>query len=334
MRARSDERGMALLLTLLVTVILAVVILEFNYIMRVQATLSGNLVDDVRAEAAARVGVEMAKAMLLNDILADSEKEVASDTLEEEWASDIKVETDASATEAVVSDEMGKLNLNRLVNRPSAESDLESVNTSMVENVRRLFELLELDPNLVDCIVDWIDENDQEEPFGAEASYYESLSPPIRCKDGPLDSVEELLLVKEFDAGILYGEEDMPGLAEFVTVCGDQEGLVNINTAPEEVIAAVLNSESLASMIMDMRETSPFKSAEDMATRIPDVELSGKFVPWSLCFLVSSTGRIPSEGSPRREVKIKALLKRVKSEGEEPENGYFSIDTAFWKMER
>ncbi len=203
----------------------------------------------------------------------------------------------------------------------------------MVENVRRLFESLELDPNLVDGIIDWIDENDEEAPFGAESSYYESLDMPVRCKNGPLDSIEELLLIKDFDEGMLYGEEDVPGLAEFVTVCGDDEGFININSASEEVIAAVLNSESLASMIVDMRESSPFANAADMATRLPETKLTDKFTPWSSVFLVSSTGRVLSGDSPAREVKITTIVKRVQSE-EELESGHFRIDTAFWKVER
>ena len=325
---------MALLLTLMVTVILAVVVLEFNYIMRVHATLSGNLTDDLKAEAAARAGINMAEALLLNDILADSEEGLFIDTLEEEWASEITVEIGTTTPEIVVSDEMSKLNLNRLVTRPETESDIESVNASMLENVRHLFELLELDETLVDCIVDWIDENDEEEQFGAEASYYESLNPPIKCKNGPLDSVEELLLLKEFDADMLYGEEDTPGLAEFVTVCGDKEGFININTAPEQVLAAVLNSESLASTIADLRETAPFESAEDMATRVPDADLSKKFSTSSSFFLASSNGSIGSEPSSAQNVRIRALLKRVRADDEELADDYFSVDTAYWKVER
>jgi general secretion pathway protein K len=338
LKSRLGQEGIALLLTLLVTVILSVVVLEFNYLMRVHATLSGNLIDDLRAEAAAAAGVETARAVLLNDLVADSEKEIMSDTLEEEWAEEINVETRSSKTVTTILDEMSKLNLNRLVERASIDYDLQNTNMFMVENVRRLFESIELDPDLVEKIVDWIDEDDEEQSFGAESSYYESLSPPVRCKNGPLDSVEELLLMEGFDKGILYGDDETPGLAEFVTVCGDEKGLVNINTAPEEVIAAVVNSGSVASMIIDMREEAPFENAEDMATRVPDAKLSNKFTTWSTFFLVSSTGRTfpagsPAQGPPTREVRLKALLKRVQSREDTGEN-YFGIETVFFKAGR
>jgi len=332
-KQRSDNRGMALLLTLLVTIILAIVVLEFNYLIRVHATLSGHLVDNLKAEAAARAGVEMAKAALLNDLLADSEKGLTSDSFDEEWAAEIIVETHSATAEAIVSDEMSKLNLNRLLNRTVGEIDIENVNKTMADNVRRLFESLELDPNLVDGIIDWLDENDEDEPFGAESSYYESLDPPLRCKNGPLDNVDELLLIKDFDAEILYGVEDEPGLVEFVTVGGDKKGRININTAAEEIVGAVLDDESLAATIVSMRDVEPFVSAEDMATRIAGANILKKFTTDSSFFSVSSTGRIASESETARSVTIKALLKRVKGE-EGSENDYFGIDTAYWKMER
>lgn len=333
-KSTRNEHGMALLFTLLITIILAVVVLEFNYLMRVHATLSGNLVDDVRAQAAARAGIEKAKALLLNDLASDTKKGILADTLEEDWASEIKLENSAWGADTVITDEMGKLDLNRLVKRSANETDIESVNSGVEENVKHLFELLDLDPGLVDCIIDWIDENDEEQSFGAENSYYQSLDPPIRCKNGPLDSIEELLLVKGFDAEILYGDEENPGLADFVTVAGDQQGLININTADEKVIAAVLNSESLASMVVDMRENEPFETPASIAARLPEVSTKGKFTTASSWFLVTSTGRVPGEGDPVRQVTIKTLLKRVIPEGAEIKDDYLSIDTVYWKIER
>ena len=335
--ALSGERGVALLLTLLVTIILAVVVLEFGYLMRVHATLSGNLINDLRARSAAEAGIQTAKAMLLNDIVADAEKGSPADTLDEEWAEEIELTNSSSETLARITDETAKLNLNRLVKRPDTELDIESTNTRMVESARRLFESLELDPNLVDLIIDWIDENDEEEPFGAEGSYYESLDFPVQCKNGPLDSIEELLLMDGFDEKILHGDEETPGLVEFVTICGDERGRVNINTAPEEVLSAVLKSDSSASIIMDMREEAPFERADDMTTRLPGLKLSEKFTTHGSFFLVSSTGRALSGdpetgGSTVREVTIETLLKRVRGEGD-LQDSYFGIDTVSRKVD-
>ena len=328
------ERGMALLLTLLVTVILAVVVLEFNYLIRVYATLSGNLVADLQAQTAAQSTIERAKALLINDLSADRDKGILTDTLDEDWATEITYQTSSSAAKANISDEMSKLNLNSLVKGSTSEMDIESTNHEMVDSVKHLFELLDLDPGMVDSIVDWIDENDQEEPFGAEESYYQSLSPPLHCKNEPLDSVEELLLIKGFDPEILYGDEENPGLADYVTVFGDPNGKVNINTADEKVLTAVVKSESESSMIVDLREDRPFETTADITGRLPGLGLKKKLVTASSFFLVSATGRVPAEGDPAREVSIRAFLKREIPEGTEMEDQYLRVNTAFWKMER
>ena len=58
---------------------------------------------------------------------------------------------------------------------------------------------------MIDCLEDWIDENDLHGLNGAESDdpFYQERGYPV--KNGPLDSVEELLLVKGWGPEILYG---------------------------------------------------------------------------------------------------------------------------------
>ena len=58
-------------------------------------------------------------------------------------------------------------------------------------------------PDIADAIVDWRDDNDTPSPYGAESEYYQSLG--YRAKNGPFETVEELLLVKGMTPQILYG---------------------------------------------------------------------------------------------------------------------------------
>jgi DNA uptake protein ComE-like DNA-binding protein len=60
-------------------------------------------------------------------------------------------------------------------------------------------------PDVADAIVDWRDANDEPSPYGAESEYYGSLQPPYRAKNGPFETVEELMLVKGVTAELLYG---------------------------------------------------------------------------------------------------------------------------------
>jgi type II secretory pathway component PulK len=67
---------------------------------------------------------------------------------------------------------------------------------------------LGLDVSHVDSLLDWRDADDEARPEGAEQIYYGSLQPiPYRVKNAPLITIEELLLVKGFDATVIYGED-------------------------------------------------------------------------------------------------------------------------------
>ena len=58
---------------------------------------------------------------------------------------------------------------------------------------------------LIDCFHDWTDEDDEHHLNGAESddSFYEERG--YKCKNAPLDTVDELLLIKGFTPAIVYG---------------------------------------------------------------------------------------------------------------------------------
>lgn len=58
---------------------------------------------------------------------------------------------------------------------------------------------------IADAILDFIDEGDDKREFGAESGYYSGMSPPYAAKNGPLDSIEELLLIRDVTPELLFG---------------------------------------------------------------------------------------------------------------------------------
>ena len=66
-------------------------------------------------------------------------------------------------------------------------------------------------PNMTDevawSIVDWVDPNDEPSAGGAENEYYTARTPNYLCKNAPLDTVEELLLVKGVTPSLLFGSD-------------------------------------------------------------------------------------------------------------------------------
>ncbi len=71
----------------------------------------------------------------------------------------------------------------------------------------QLLRLPKMTPKLVDALLDWRERGDSARSDGAKDDYYMGLAQPYRCKQGPLNSVEELLLVKGFTSDIIFGED-------------------------------------------------------------------------------------------------------------------------------
>jgi type II secretory pathway component PulK len=58
---------------------------------------------------------------------------------------------------------------------------------------------------IADSILDWLDEDSDPRPNGSELEYYSVLPTPYAPKNGPVDSVEELLLVRGVTPELLFG---------------------------------------------------------------------------------------------------------------------------------
>lgn len=61
--------------------------------------------------------------------------------------------------------------------------------------------------DVADAILDWLDADEEPRPFGAELEYYSTLPTPYAPKNGPIDSVEELLLVRGVTPQLLFGAD-------------------------------------------------------------------------------------------------------------------------------
>ena len=57
------------------------------------------------------------------------------------------------------------------------------------------------------AILDWLDTDDTPREYGAEVEYYSSLMPPYAPANGPLKTLEELLLVRGVTPDLLFGRD-------------------------------------------------------------------------------------------------------------------------------
>lgn len=219
---------MALLLTLLVVVLLVTVVLEFDRATRTTVRAAGNFRDGMKAFHLAASGVAAAQAVLKDDRL----RRGSVDSLDEIWATPFPPYPLGDGTVAVtIRDETGKLNVNALVT-PSGTKPTPPL---QIERLKELFRLKGLNPALVDAIVDWLDRDEIEGPNGAESSYYAHLDHPYQCRNGPLETLAELHLIK----GIT--DDVYRSISSFLTVYPTPLGAgyrINLNTADPLVIQA------------------------------------------------------------------------------------------------
>jgi len=257
-----DRKGVALILVLVVIVLMVGLVVEFSYNMKVDVTLAANQRDELKAYLIALSGAELAKLILMED-------DPSYDALDEEWAHFQEMpgtisEGDEGLFRGMIFDEAALFPINALI------GDDGKVDEARLRQLERLFDLLGIDPQLIDAILDWLDPDDAPRPFGAEDPYYQGLSSPYPCKDGPFITPEELILVEGMKRELLYGEEGRAGLINYLSTFSD--GKINVNTAPPIILQTLSDGidEVIADTIVSYREREPFLSPEDLQ-RVPGI---------------------------------------------------------------
>jgi general secretion pathway protein K len=307
-RARRDRRdGSALIVALLVVSLLTLMAIEFAYEVRVDASLSNNALLELKAEYAARSAVNIVKAQLSADWHDErSDATQKSDTPYEDWAQWMiwpqgpadrvlePLEIGDATVYMTVSDEDGKINVNRLVSGavdPQGSQAPTDIGLDLItrDAIMALYqEVLEgVDQNilreLVYILADWIDVDDMPRTqYAAERDYYQLLDVPYVCKNGPLNSIDEMLLLRGYNEKVVSGVGNYPGLGAYLTAYGGMDGKINVNTASESVLRAVFNKSGIADSIISKRQEVPYTEG-DLVVRnsnpnvpVPPISAKGK----------------------------------------------------------
>ena len=234
MMTRQRQSGVALITAILLVAIATALATKLAW----DNQVSMRRTETVLTQEQARFFAVGAEAIAIDVLRQD---EIEFDHLGEDWAQPvppIEIGIDdivMGQMQGYLSDAQAKFNLNNLIPARGAEAD---------ENARRQFELLidqlRLEPAIVDAVIDWIDEDTQTQPLGAEDGTYTSLDPPYRPANNYFASVSELRAVAGVDA------ESYAALLPYVTAiepgwCGSETGTVpvNLNTAPAIVIQSL-----------------------------------------------------------------------------------------------
>jgi len=263
MKLLRDNRGMALILTILIISLIVALTLQFNTSMWTNLHAAANLRDGIKLSCIARSGFNGALAVLYEDASSTTE-----DTLREPWAhARIFSENSASLFDEgrfllEIADLSGRIQINQLVhqtgdNKGEYKEEQKNLLTRFLSS-----EEFNLDDDevvdIIDAIKDWIDNPDTDDVTGwggAEDSYYQALTKPYPCKNAPLEFLEELLLVRGITKELFYGTEEKPGISLYLSAHGD-DGKININTADPLVLRALSDQidEDLAEDMVAYRE--------------------------------------------------------------------------------
>lgn len=312
-----SKKGIALILALVILLILAVIVMEFSYYLQVRVSLSENFVEETKALYLARAGIQYGIALLEKD------DEPSYDALSEEWAvEELELPLGGGKITLSIEDEESKVNINYLLaGRKNKDYRLRQL--------ERLCRLLELDEEATPSIKDWIDSDDEvtviDGARGAEDDYYRRMESPYPCKNGKLDTLGELYLVKGIKGETLprSEDEDLPSLEDCFTIYG--KGKVNLNTAPLIVLQSLADNmdEEKARAIIDYRVDNPLKSISELKNIIGS-SLAGKIEKEGLVDVKSRAFRIIAVG------EAGGIKRRIESVVER-EGGKIGIK--YWRAE-
>ena len=207
---RNPQSGTVLIVTIWVVLVLAGLALVFARSMRVSAAVSANHVASLQAECIAAGALEYLVAKLS---ASTQETETSSQTTDSYtdmqvgqgyfWILRSNLESDRDVDYGLT-DEAGKINLN------SASQEM-------------LQRLPGMTAELAASIIDWRDTDSEVTTGGAEDEYYLLQSSAYHCKNAPLETVDEILLIKGASEEMLYGEDtNLNGILDDCENDGDE----------------------------------------------------------------------------------------------------------------
>jgi general secretion pathway protein K len=297
------EKGIALMMTLWVLVLLTVLAMNLSLFTRHGSRSTLNFKEDAQAYFLAVSAYEEAIGYLLTDTdpqvdFMDEDGNFRTDA-ERDPVTGIR-EMDDAWVELRISDEESRLNINRT---------RRDVLLRLLDYVGMPGDTAE---DVADSLADWKDPDDLHHLQGAEDEYYEDLG--YITKSGPLDVPEELLLVKGVTPEYYYGtEEDTVYLRDLITTWGTG---INVNTVSGDVLEVLGLSAVEIDTILGQRE------AQD-GLRSVNPNKAGVTLTKSSNFRIQVVARVSDNPMALR---ITSVVRRTSGK-----NGVPELRTLYWK---
>ena len=215
-KARNKRRGVVLVAVLIVVASLSLAGYHYSDLMMAESKASEYAHRSVQARAFAESGIHYAAAMLANpdnyngilggnpwnNPAAFQGQSVQGDNNLLGYFSIIAPPSlddtgNLNAPYFGAADEGAKINVNAVMKIDSTGQKLHDI----------LVKLPNMTEDIANNIVAWMGGQVGIQNGGATNDAYMSLTPPYRCKNGPIDSIDELLLVQGVTRDLLYGAD-------------------------------------------------------------------------------------------------------------------------------
>ncbi|MTI14334.1 type II secretion system minor pseudopilin GspK [Sansalvadorimonas verongulae] len=248
------EQGVALIFVLLIFAMIAVMATRIVSNLHFNTEKTSRYLQNMQARHYAMGAEQFVAVLLEEDAEQDRKAKRAVDHWYEPWAElDKTLETEDGEITIQTLDDQGRFNLNMLAGKTGKDTK------DKLKMLEQLFVANGIDAQLAYRIVDWVDDNQDALPGGAEDNYYLLLAPPYRTGDAPLASVSELRLMD------ILSPEDFERVLPLVTILPTNDGL-NINTVSAEVLRMLDEriSESDAKAFVDGRGKDGFADMKEL----------------------------------------------------------------------
>jgi len=254
MPAARTQRGIALVTAVMIVAIAAAIAAQIAFAHQIWFRQMENVADRGATDWLRRGALHWASLALLEDAAQNS-----TDHLGESWAMGLPtLPVDGGTIKVSIEDAQSRFNLNSVAGKdPTGLANLRVL--------QRLLEGLQLDPQLANSVVDWTDPDSEVSAGGAEDVDYLNFNPPYRAANRPMASVDELRLVRGFDA------KTVAALLPYVTVLPVASNIINVNTASPKVLVALVDHLDLptAQRIAEDRLLKPFSNLTDFTSKLP-----------------------------------------------------------------
>jgi len=177
-----------------------------------------------------------------------------TDSFQDDWYSEAPVvfPIEGGVLTGSVSDLQGKFNINNLAKLQRDPWDEQRLRQTLLNN--------DVPADVASVIMDWLDENSEALPGGAEDIDYLAGDRPYRAGNGMMGSISELRLLKGID------EEMYESLEKVLIALPATNVAININTAPPEVLRVIvegLSDKEAEELAKDLAE-NPIKEPDEL----------------------------------------------------------------------